>query len=532
MIRRRSLILLMGATLLVAVGVRPAAARDLAEIVPADAVVFAEAIDLAGLRQDVLGSAFWRHLRDTAAFARREASEKGQARRARFDDLLVALDMNAGEAMAAYFGGRAALVVLAGEGEHGVVITEVAEDAAQRLAEAVGAAPISPYRGARLWEVADERKVDRMAWTDGLLLVGKAASPALDRVLDTLAGAGPALASEAAFAEAVGELPAGWRVRAWTTDAKPYGLPGAAALYKAPGGTLRLLWQSDRGDAPAPPAVNLLTPAWLPPEALAAAAVAVDGQALWQQFLARAGATEGGEVRIRKVERLLQAFFPGYRVADVAAAFGPEAAVALTPGVGDGRPALVAVVALREGGRPVAEAFRSGLVAKAMLLGALTAEKEGGPVIDVAQETVAGCPVTTIRGSLEKLPGPLAVWAAESGITMGVTDGALVVGTSPESVRAAVAAAVEGTGGLAAALASESVVVPNLPAAGWGVLEPARGADAILALAGRFIEHGPLEASDKLLDLSEVLRLVERITWRRTDGPVYMRGEAEIVPAK
>lgn len=524
MTARTMLMGLAGAVMLAAAGVA-AQVPEMADLAPSDAHALVEVRDGADLRAVLLESRFWRALEMTEAFGRHRGSERHRRSEARIAELLDRLAMAEDEALRTYLGGRAALVILEpGKPPAGVLITETPEEDAVRLAEAVGAREAGHYGGVPLWEVYKENRVDRLAVAGDLLLVSGSESDALERVLDVVVGDATSLAEEGLFAAAVGDLPAGWRVRAWSVEAKPYGQPAAAALYPGEYGLLRMEWRLT--GAPPEPMVSepvlLQTPALLPPNTVVALATAFHAEAGWAVARDRADELPQAQKGVRWIEKAVRFWFPDQSVESVAAAFGPEAALALLRNPEEGPPTLVGMVAIRDGGRPVADAFRSGLRQKAMGLALLTEGHEDAPKIDVYEEVVGEGRMLVVEGSGVLLRKAAGDWADEMALTVGVTDEWLIVGTAPAAVRtilerAAAPVLVEGIGG-----------APLEPVTRWGYLAPSEGSDTVLKLATRMAGREQIEKADKMINLAEIMTLVQRMSWVRMDAPGMVRGRAEI----
>jgi len=511
-----------------AAGVR-AETLEMASLVPADAKAIVETVNAAQLRATLLDSKFWAALDKTEAFRQHEASERHREMEARLERLLADLKMTKEEALRTYLGGRSAVVLLAGEDKRqAVLMTEATNAMAQRLVDATGGVEAKRYRDVAIWEVRRDNRVDRMAFAGGVLLMSGAEGDALERVLDAMMG-GAVLGTEGHFAQAAADLPAGWRVRAYAAETKPRGGPGAVAMYPKSNGRLHFEWRlvSGAGEVGPNEPTALESPKILPAETLAAVATAFRPKALWDLAKAKAAESEKGPERLRRAEMGIRGWFPGQTMETITSGFGPEAAIAITKNESGKAPALLGLVRLTASGRAVAQAFKDGLAAKAMILAAFTEEREGTPKIDVQEETYGGASILVIKapGFLEKVLGDAADNIA---VSVAVTDTWLVAGTTTASVKKSLDAMSGGGESLAAEMQKAGDPVPSEPVTRWGVLRPAQGADVLLDWAERLAGRERIEQAKKMINLAEVMRLVERFTWQRTDEPTVIRGKADV----
>jgi len=507
---------------------------DMAALVPADAKVLVETVDAAGLRTMLLDSAFWAALEKTEAFRKYEASERHREMEARLEALLADLQMTREEALRTYLGGRSAVVLLPGdEKPRGVLLTEATNAMAQRLVDATGAVEVGRHNGVAVWEARRENRADRMALVSGVLVISGAEGDALERVLDAAAGATASLGNEGHFAKAAGDLPPGWRVRAYAAETKERGLPGAAALYPRDGGHLHAEWRivNNSSDLGPNTPVLLESPSVLPAATVAAVATALHPKAIWQEVQARAAPDSDGEQRLRRAEMGIRGWFPGQTMDSITAGLGPEAAVALVKGPPHGAPGLLALVRLTESGRPVAQAFKDGLAAKAMVLAAFAEQREGAPKIEVREETYGPTAILAVRAPvlLEKWLGEAAQDVA---LTVAVTDRWLVAGTTTACVKEALDAMAGSGANLATVMREAGDAAPQTPVTRWGVARPAEGSDILLDWAERLAGRARLDQAEKTVDLAEVLRLVDRLTWERADEPALIRGRADLEAAE
>jgi hypothetical protein len=514
-----------------AAGVARAADLDMAACAPADAKAFIETVDAAGLRQMLMESKFWAALQDTQAFKDWQAGDKCARMQQRIDDFLAGLEMTEGQALKTYLGGRSAVVLLpAAEGKKpdGVLLLEIPDEATvQRLADAVGAVTSGTYRDKTIWSVQKENRTDRMALAGGVLVITGAGGNALEHVLDTILG-GASLGAD--IAAATSELPAGWRTLAYAAQVPPSKAPGVLAMYPEASGHIHFEWRIAGGEpffALNQPAV-LTSPAVIPDTAVAAVATVFYPKAAWDLASAKAQET-GNEEKLKRGEMFIRGWFPGHTMDSITNAFGPEAGVAILKGDDGGAPSLLGLVKITANGKPAAQAFKDGLASKAMILSALTEKKEGAPRLNVREETTDGGVALLIveaPGFLEKVLGD---WAKDIALTVAVTDNWLMVGTSVSGVKAALANAAGNGASLAAAVAKDGEKVPTDEAVTrWGVIEPASGADIVLGWAERLAGKERVDRARKLMNLAELMKLVKRFSWQRTDSADAVRGRADV----
>jgi hypothetical protein len=304
----------------------------------------------------------------------------------------------------------------------------------------------------------------------------------------------------------------------------------------APQGTghLHLEWRMLGGE-PELMAINeptvLMSPSALPATTVAAVATVFHPDAIWEKVKAKlAQDAASGADKLRRAEMFLRGWFPGKTMDQIIGAFGPEAALSLQKGDAGGAPGIVGLVRLTATGKAVAQALKDGLAAKAMILAALRdPEKTDGPRLNVREETVGSTPLLIVEapGLIEKVLGD---WAKDVALTIAVTDNWLVVGTSVSGVRASVQTATgDGTQAtLATALKAQGEDVPAGPVTRWGTVRPAEGSDIVLGLAEQVAGKDRVEQAKKLTNLAELLKLIDRITWERTDKPDLVTGRADL----
>jgi hypothetical protein len=518
-------------------------AVEMAALVPAEAQALIETLDAAGLRQTLLKSNFWAALQETEAFKEWRAGPKYAEMRQRVDELLENLAMTEDEALQAYLGRRIAVVLLpSGDKKKpdGVLLLEAGgptsadgEALAQRLLKAVGAEEAAAYREVAVWQVQKENRTDRMAFARGVLMITGSGGDALERVIDAALG-GASLGDTDDFNRATEGLPPDWRIRAYAAEVPPRKGPGALAVCPRGAGHVHLEWRLVGGEADLSltQPQRLAGPSVIPDTAVVAVSSVFYPDAIWEKVKAKA-AEQGpqGEEKIQRAEMFLRGWFPGKSMSDITGAFGPEASLAILKGEPGGAPGLVGLVKISPAGKAVAQAFRDGLAAKAMILAALRdPNKQDGPRINVREEEVAGGSmlVVEVPGVLEKFLGD---WAKDVALAVSVTDNWVIVGTTVSGVRASIRTAAGGAEAgatLAAAMAAEGAEVPTDPVTHWGTLRPASGADIVLEFAEKLAGKERVEQARKLVNLAELLKLVKRFTWQRTDEADVSRGMADL----
>jgi len=509
---------------------------DMANLVPADSKALIELVDAAGLRQMLLDSRFWNALQETTGFQEWRAGERYAQMHQRIQALLSHLEMTEDEALKTYLGGRSAVVLFAAEEKNceGVFLTETTNEMADRLVRATGGVEVKRHRDIAIYEVQSERKTDRMAFAGGVLLVSGSKGDAMERVLDVMtAGEGTPLGADGRFKIATEGLPAGWRVRAYADESPPRKSPGAVAMYPQGNGRTHFEWRivSDPADIRVTAPVVLTTPNALPDTAVAAISTALHTEALWNAVKAKAAARPDGADRLAKVEMFVRGWFPGQPMEAITGAFGNEAAAALLKGSEGGAPGLVGMAKLSATGRPVAQAFKDGLAAKAMIFGAFTAKGDEPPKTNVREEAYSDTSLLIIEAP-QMLLKILGDWAKDIALTVAVTDDWIVVGTTPAGVKRTLDTIAGKTPSLAAALKQVGEKAPTAPATRWGVVQPAAGADIVMAWAERIAGKERIEQAKKATNLAELMKLVERGLWQRTDEPTVIRGSADIQAIK
>ena len=507
---------------------------EMADLAPANAKILIEMVDAAGLRQMLLESKFWAALEETEAFGRWRTSERYAEAQKRIDLLLAELDMSRAEALETYLGGRSALVLLpSGEKKpYGVFLTETTNEMAEKLAAAVGGQKVDRHQGVAIWEVVKDNRVDRMAWADGVLLISGTRGDELEQVLDVVAGNGPSLGAQGEFRQATKGLRPGWRTRVYAAEAKPRRSPGALAMYPEGDSRVHFEWQIVGGpdDISLTHPTVLTGPQSLPETAVAAVATAFYPKAIWEKAQAKVADQPDGLEKIGKAEMFIRGWFPGHSMASITDGFGPEAAAALVKGDAGGAPGLVGMVRLTSTGGPVAQAFKNGLAAKAMILGALSQNQQDPEKrvnLTVREEAYGDASLLIIEAPqvLEKVLGD---WAKDIGLTVAVTNDWLILGTTPAGVKKTIDAASGNGASLAADLTQAGEEMPAEPATRWGVIRPASGADIVLAWAEKLAGKERVEKAKKAVNLAELMKLVTRMIWQRTDEPEVIRGTADI----
>jgi hypothetical protein len=524
--------------------VAQAASVEMSALTPLDAKAVIEVNNAAGLRQTLLESKFFAALEGTQAFKDWRASDKYAQMRQRIETLLASLKMDEGAALQMYLGQRMAVVLLPSANEKkpdGVLLLEVAgkseaeaEANAQLFVEAVGAAEAGKHGDVAIFEVQKENRTDRIAHIGGVLLMSNASSNALERVLDTIAGGQPSLGTSENFRRATENLLPDWRIRAYAAEIKHRKTPGAVAMAPQGTGHVHFEWRLLGGE-PELMAINeptILTSPWaLPATTVAAVATAFHPDALWEKVKAKlAQDAAGGAEKLRRAEMFLRGWFPGKTLPEITGAFGPEAALSLQKADAGGAPGIVGLVRLTATGKAVAQCFRDGLAAKAMILAAMRdPEKTDGPRLNVREDTVDSTTLLIVEapGLIEKVLGD---WAKDIALTVAVTDNWLVIGTSVSAAKASVrtATGAEKQATLAAAMEAQGEKVPTGPVTRWGTVRPADGSDVVLGLAEKVAGRDRIDEAKKLTNLAELMTLIERFTWQRTDQPDMVTGKADL----
>jgi len=520
-----------------ALGVRAADAPRMADLVPARAGALVEIENAAGLRDMLLDSAFWAALQDTQAARQWHACEAYARAQESIDRLLANLEMTRDQALKTYLGGRSALVLLPAPGEkpYGVFLTETPSPMADKLIKAVGGVEIDRHKDVRIWEVVKGDHVDHVAYAAGVLMITRPRADELEQVIDAVTGAGAVLGRDAGFVKTVEGLPDGWRVRAFAAEIPPLRAPGAVAMYPdKDAGRLHFEWRMLTGpndlfriNRP----VALAGPRSLPDSAVAAVTTVLHTQALYEKAQEKILEQPDGKAKLRKAKMFLRGWFPGHSVESIVGAFGPEAAGALVKGENGGAPGLVGMVRLTETGKPVAHAFKDGLAAKAMILGALGRKDKKPVALRVREESYGGASMVIIKAP-DALRQVLGRWADDVGLTIAVTNDWLIVGTTPSGVKQTIDMASGKGVSLADAMTAAGEKVPGGPVTRWGVLRPAEGASIVLDWAEKLLGHERIEQARRFTNLAELMNLVKRIIWERTDEPEVVHGTADVQAVK
>jgi len=515
-----------------ALGARAEAPR-MANLVPAQAGALVEIENAAGLRDMLLDSAFWAALQDTQAARQWHASEAYARAQESIDRLLANLEMTREQALKTYLGGRSALVLLPAPGEkpYGVFLTETTNEMAEKLIKAVGGIEIDRHKDVRIWEVAKDNHLDHMAFAGGVLMITRPRSDELEQVIDAAVGGGATLGRDANFVRTVEGLPGGYRVRAYAAEIPPLRCPGAVAMYPdKDAGRLHFEWRMMTGpndlfslNRPVP----LAGPTSLPESSVAAVTTVLHTQELYAKAEKKILEHPDGEEKLRKAKMFLRGWFPGHSVESIVGAFGPEAAGAIVKGENGGAPGLVGMARLTESGKPVAHAFKNGIAAKAMILGALGQKGEKPVAINVREEAYGDASLVIIEAP-DVLRELLGNWADDVGLTIAVTGDWLIVGTTPSGVKQTIDTAAGKGASLADAMTAAGEKVPAGPVTRWGVLRPAEGAGIVLDWAEKLLGRERIEQARRLTNLAELMNLVKRVIWERTDEPEVVRGTADV----
>jgi len=524
--------LMTTAVLVLAATACAAGGLQMADRVPAQAAALVEIENAAGLRRALLESPFWQALQETEAVRQWKASERYARAQERLEAFLERLDMEKDEALRRYLGGKCALVLLpSGDPKqpYGVFLTETTNADARRLVEAAGGQEVARHRDVAIWEVQKEEHVDRMAFAGGVLMLTRPRADELRQVLDVMVGGGAALGTEGHFARAVDGLPEGWRLRAYAAKTPPRQSPGAVALYPQGDDRVHAEWRivSGAGEVGPNRPVALDGPACLPDSAVAAVTTCFHPQAIWEKVQQKMADRPDGQERLRKARMFVRGWFPGHPMEGILAGFGPEAAGALLKGEDGGAPGLVGMARLTPNGRPVAHAFKDGLGAKAMILGALGRKREKPVLVNVREETYHNASMLIIEAP-EAMTKILGDWAKDMALTVAVAEEWLIVGTTPSGVKRTIDTAAGNGTSLADAMTDAGERVPAEPVTRWGVLRPAEGADIVLAWAEKLLGRERVEKAKRLTNLAELMDLVKRVLWQRIDEPEVIRGTADV----
>jgi len=348
-------------------------------------------------------------------------------------------------------------------------------------------------------------------------------------VLDVVVGGGASLGSEGHFAKAVADLPEDWRVRAFAAKTPPRQSPGAVAMYPQANGRVHFEWRivSGAGDISISRPQTLTGPASLPDSAVAAVATVLHPGAIWKKAQQKMMEHADGEQRLNKAKMFVRGWFPGHSMESIVGAFGPEAAAAILKGEDGDAPGLLAMARLTTSGKPVAHAFKDGLAAKAMILGALGQKDKKPVIVNVREETYGNASLVIIEAP-DALRRMLGDWADDIGLTIAVADKWIIAGTTPSGVKRAIDTAADGGATLAKAMTDAGEKVPSEPVTQWGVVRPAAGADIVLAWAEKLLGRERVEQAEKMTNLAELMHLMKRVLWQSTDEPEVIRGTADV----
>jgi hypothetical protein len=515
--------------------VAAAATGEMTSYVPNDAKGVVETVNAAGLRADLLDSAFWAGLEQTPGFKEWRASEKYKEMRDRLDKFLANLDMPQDEAVKAYLGGRTVVAMLPAGGDkpRGVILTETTTENANKLIKACGGVEEKKYRDVPIYQVVCENKTDRMAYTDGLLIVSDSSGDQIEKVLDVKLGSAPALAADGNFIKATAPdgLAAGWRVRAYGAQVPPRKGPGAATLYPKGNGRVHFEWQLVGGESlfalSAP--VDMQAPKILPSNAVAAVSTAAHLTELWDFAKTKvAGQSAKAQQKLLQFEMFWRGMFPGQTMDAITAAFGPEAAAAILKGEGEGAaPGAIVAIRLAQSGKTMADNFRQGLAAKAMLVASLTANNPDAPQITVTEEAYGDAQLLVVEAPklLDKFFGD---WAKDAAITVAVTNDWLIVGTTPSGVKRTLDTIAGKAKSLGAALTEAGETVPTKPATRWGVILPQGVSDILIGWAEKLAGKQGAEKIKKMTNLAEAMKLLKYVGFLRTDTEAAIQGQADI----
>jgi len=148
-------------------------------------------------------------------------------------------------------------------------------------------------------------------------------------------------------------------------------------------------------------------------------------------------------------------------------------------------------------------------------------------VVNVREETYNNASMLIVEAP-EVLTKMLGNWAKDVALTVAVSDDWLIVGTTPSGVKRTIDTAAGNGPSLADTMKAAGERVPAEPVTRWGVLRPAEGADIVLAWGEKLLGRQRLEQAKRLTNLAELMDLVKRVLWQRTDEPEVIRGTADV----
>lgn len=179
-------------------------------------------------------------------------------------------------------------------------------------------------------------------------------------------------------------------------------------------------------------------------------------------------------------------------------------------------------------GKAVAEAFKEGLAAKAMLLAVAMQGQDNAPKVNVREEGYHDVPLLVIEAAGPVLEKVLGAWAKDIALSVAVTNDWLVIGTTPSGVKQTLDTMGGRGKSLATALKEAGETVPTEPATRWGVLLPQGAAEIVLGAAEVLAGKERVEAAKKAMNLAELMNLVKYAGFTRTDEPTMIRGRADV----
>jgi hypothetical protein len=197
---------------------------------------------------------------------------------------------------------------------------------------------------------------------------------------------------------------------------------------------------------------------------------------------------------------------------------------------GDGTgsaPGAIVAIRLAENGKAMADTFKTGLAAKAMLIGSLTANNPDAPQVTVTEEAYGDAQLLVIEAPkfMDKFLGD---WAKGAAITVAVTNDWLIVGTTPSGVKRTLDTIAGKAKSLGAVLTEAGETVPTKPATRWGVILPQGASDILVGWAEKLAGKQGAEKIKKMTDLAEAMKLLKYVGFLRTDTETAIHGQADV----
>jgi len=186
------------ATLALMTATGPARAADPAAFAPADSAIYIEVSDLAKIRADIANDPLVQRLREQLPSARQPQA---------WQELQVALGLTGDQIVDRYFGERVALIVeREGEGAPGVVLSRVGEADARHAIDRLALQHDGAAGRFTIYHTSDGKAL--IAFGDGWMAMGDPKHAGYIRQVLEGGAAGGGLTADAAFRNALAELPA------------------------------------------------------------------------------------------------------------------------------------------------------------------------------------------------------------------------------------------------------------------------------------------------------------------------------------